>query len=939
MENERKKRFQDFLSYCQKYIKGSEKGEGQIFFDRLLRAFGNPGIQEVGAVCEEFIKKKRGKSGFADFIWEPRVIIELKKRGESLQKYYDQAFDYWVHRVPRLKYMVLCNFDEFWIYDLNKQLYDPVHKLNIKNLPDNWGPLAFLFSHEEEPVFENRNTEVTEEMAKKIGDMYYSLVQRGINKEKAQRFVLQTVVALFSEDVGLVPKYTVYKILHEAVKEPISQKELQKLFMSMSTDESKGKSKRYKNISYFNGGLFEKVEAIELSNKEIHLLYDAANEDWGKVRPSIFGSIFESSIEQHLRHGHGIHYTSELDIQKIVYPTIVQPFKERMHKANKRELKKILQEIREFKVLDPACGSGNFLYIAFRELRKLEVEVLEKLGENLKQVRGISVSPTNFYGIDTNKFGLELAKVALSIGRKISADECNVHDSVLPFDYLEDNFLSEDALFVKWPKVDAIMGNPPFLSSKKMKVDLSVEYVDKVRKHFAEVPGRADYCVYWFRKAHDHLKKGQRAGLVGTNTIRENYSRQGGLDYIVKEGGTITHAVSTQVWSGTANVHVSIVNWIKGSFKGKKKLITQLGNVLDSPWKVEEPKHINSALSSKISIKSAYVLQTNRKPKRCFVGQALQSKGFYLKKQDFRSLIIKNKRNSNVIFPFLIGREVLNLKGKSRVPERFMMDFGQMNILEAKKYKEPFKHIQKTVLPDVQRKAKNEIQKYGKPKDWNRHLEQWWRHWRSRPDLIRVVSQLNRYIVVSRTTKKPIVFEFISSSIRIADAVIAFNFEDNYSFGVLQSSIHCLWSEASGGTLKGDFRYTGDTVFSTFPWPQNPTQVQMKKISSSVNNLMKIRKATMLKNNWGLRELYNTLEVPGKNSLRTAHELLDKSVREAYGMRKNEDILKFLLNLNKELHKKERKGLKITGPGLPHSVKNPSEFVSKDCIKAHSRLT
>ena len=210
MEDNRKQRFQDFLSYYQKYIKGSEKGEGQIFCERLLQAFGNPGIKEAGAVCEEFIKKKKGKKGFADFIWEPRVIIELKKRGESLSKYYDQAFDYWTFRVPRLKYMVLCNFDEFWIYDLNKQLYDPVHKLNIKDLPNNWGSLAFLFPHEEEPTFDNRNTDVTEEMAKKIGDMYYSLVQRGIDKEIAQRFVLQTVVALFSEDVDLIPKYTVH---------------------------------------------------------------------------------------------------------------------------------------------------------------------------------------------------------------------------------------------------------------------------------------------------------------------------------------------------------------------------------------------------------------------------------------------------------------------------------------------------------------------------------------------------------------------------------------------------------------------------------------------------------------------------------------------------------------------------------------------------------
>lgn len=929
----RRQRFEKFLAYFQKYIKGSEKREGQIFFDRLLQAFGNAGVKEVGATCEEF-QKKNGKRGFADFTWEPRVIIELKKRGENLQKYYDQAFGYWTYRIPRLKYMVLCNFDEFWIYDPNQQINDPVHKLKIQDLPKNWGPLAFLFPKEEKPTFDNYNVKVTEEVASKVGNIYYSLVKRGINPEQAQRFVLQVVVALFAEDVELIPKYTVHNILSESIKKPISQKELEKLFLSMASDTAKDKQKNYKNIPFFNGGLFEKVEPVELNHKELHLLYEASAEDWGKVRPSIFGSIFESSMGKDLRHGHGIHYTSELDIQKIVRPTIVQPFKEKIQKSKtKKDLKKILSEIRDFKVLDPACGSGNFLYIAFRELRKLEVEVLEKLGEDLEQMRGFAVSPKNFYGIDTNKFGLELAKVALSIGRKMSAVECNVHDPSLPFDDLEENFSSEDALFSEWPKVNAIIGNPPFLTSKKMKRKLPVDYVDKVRKHFKDIPGMVDYCVYWFRKTHDNLEKGQRAGLVGTNSIRKTNSRKGGLDYIVKNEGIITEAVSTQVWSGEANVHVSIVNWIKGGFKGKKRLLTQLGNKITSPWEVETPKKINSSLSSKISVKNAHILKANRKPKRCFQGQTTGTSNFYLSKEVYKSFIRKEPQNAKVLYPFLTGKEFLNLKGEKREPKRFMIDFGQMSILEAKKYRELFQHIKNTVLPEVERKAKNEIKKHGKPKDRNTHLNYWWQHWRRRPELFKSISKIKKYIVVSRTVKKPAVFEFVSKNIRVSDAINAFDFEDNYSFGILQSSIHMKWIEACGGTLKGDFRYTGDTVFSTFPWPQNPTTAQIKKISSVVQQLMKIRQETMSKNNWGLRELYNTLEDIGNNPLKDIHNQLDETVREAYGMKKGDDILKFLLNLNKELHIKEEKSQKVIGPGLPLSVKNHKEFISKDCIK------
>ena len=935
-QSTRKRQFEDFLAYFKRYIKGSEKGEGQVFFEKLLQAFGNAGIREAGATCEEWIKKRKGKSGFADFVWEPRVIIELKKRGEPLQKYYNQVFDYWTHRVPRLKYTVLCNFDEFWIYDLNHQLSDPVHKLNINDLPDNWGPLAFLFPKEETPVFDNYNIAITEDIARKIGSLYYSLAKRGVNQEQAQRFVLQIVVALFSEDVDLIPKYTVHNILFKATQKLSSQKALEKLFISMATNK-KNRSIRQKNIPFFNGGLFKKIDPVEFSHKEIYLLHSASKKDWSKVRPSVFGSIFESSIDKSLRHGHGIHYTNELDIQKIVYPTIVHPFREKIKKAKrKKDLKKILLEIRKFKVLDPACGSGNFLYIAFRELRKLEAEVLGLLGENLKQIRGYGVSPKNFYGIDTNQFGLELAKMALSIGRKISSDECNIHDSSLPFDDLDDNFSSEDALFAKWPKVSAIIGNPPFLSSKKMKVKLPVKYVDKVRQYFGDVPKRADYCVYWFRKTHDHLKMGQRAGLVGTNTIRENYSRQGGLDYIVQKGGTITSAVSTQVWSGSANVHVSIVNWIKGDEQGPKKLFIQLGNKTDSPWKIETPNKINSALQAKISTKWAYILKVNQHPKRCFQGQTTATAHFYIPKEDRKSFISKDPQNNKVIFPFLTGKEFLNLKSGQRVPKRFMIDFGQMSILEAKKYKEPFQHIKNTVLPVVKHKAQEEIQNHGIRKDWNNHLNHWWQHWRNRPDMLNAVSKINKYIIVSRTAKKPLIFTFLSSNIRIVDAVVAFDFEDNYSFGILQSSLHLEWAESCGGTLASAYRYTGDTVFSTFPWPQNPSKSKVQKISSAVYNLIKLRKETMLKNGYGLRELYNTLEETGKNPLREAHRKLDEAVRLAYGINKKEDILKFLLHLNQKLYRKEQRGLKITGPGLPLCVKKGGEFISKDCISLPS---
>ena len=750
MNENRKKKFKQFLNYFNKHINGHEKSEGQIFFDRLLQAFGNKGVKEAGATCEELIQKRKGKRGFLDFTWDPRVIIELKRRGEDLQKHYDQAFDYWVYKVPRTKYMVLCNFDEFWIYDLNQQLYDPVCKLSIQDLSKNYGPLNFLFPKEEEPLFDKTNIAVTKEIAQKIGNIYCLLIKRTINEEKAQRFVLQLVVALFSENVDLIPKYTVQKILREmSTQKLFDHKSLEKLLLSMATDKKKGNFSKYQNIPFFNGGLFEKVETIELHKNELDTFYEASRQDWKRIRPSVFGSLFEQSIDQNLRHSHGIHYTSEIDIHKIVYPTIVKPFKEQIQNAKPSKLKEILSKIRSFKVLDPACGSGNFLYIAFIELRKLETQLMEQLGESKK--RQLRVSSKNFYGIDTNKFALQIAKIALSLGRKLSSDESSFYDPAIPFDDLEENFSHKDALFVDWPKADAIIGNPPFLSCRKMKVQRNPKYVNKVREHFKDVPGRADYCVYWFRKTHDHLQTGQRAGLVGTNTIRENYSREGGLDYIV-QNGTITEAVSSQVWSGEANVHVSIVNWIKGSFQDEKKLWKQLGNKANSPLKFELVDKINSALSNKICVTDAKVLKVNKNPKKCFTGQIAES-GFYLSKEEYRHFIKRDKRNAEVMFPFLTGKDLL---GKTHTSKRFVIDFGHNSTLSnIKSYKAIFQHIKSKVLPKIQIKAQNELNRNEREGDWNHHLNHWWRHWRNRPELLKVIKKIKNTLLYQEFLLNP----------------------------------------------------------------------------------------------------------------------------------------------------------------------------------------
>lgn len=290
-------------------------------------------------------------------------------------------------------------------------------------------------------------------------------------------------------------------------------------------------------------------------------------------------------------------------------------------------------------MLDPACGSGNFLYVVYRELKRLELSLMAKVhadfGRRAREAVGTMsmVSTKQLFGIDKDDFAVELAKVTLMLAKELAIDESRAwidaeqldlpieFDEALPLDNLDGNITCGDALFCEWPQAHAFVGNPPYLGSRYLAKEHGYVYANKLYERYPNVPKMADYCVHWFRLAHDGLPEGGRAGLVGTNTIRQNETREASLDYIVGHGGTITEAVSTQVWSGDAAVHVSIVNWVKGNQTGNKKLFTQLGDDVDSEWAVAETEQINSSLSLKIDASKAASIRANETPKRCYQGQ------------------------------------------------------------------------------------------------------------------------------------------------------------------------------------------------------------------------------------------------------------------------------------------------------------------------------
>ncbi len=966
MNEDRKQHLTEFVAWVREHITGDEKGEAQIFLDRLFQAFELKGVREAGAILEMRVKKRdEGGTAFADLVYKPIVLIEMKKRGTDLRRHYRQAFDYWVQLAPnRPKYVILCNFDEFWIYDFDSAQYDePLDKVSLDELPNRWGPLAFLFRTRDRPTFGNDHEQVTRKAANLLADVFSEIEPR-VGRPLAQRFILQMLVALFAEDINLLPKYFVTQLLEDCQTKAESYDLLGGLFIAMNTPD-KAQGGRFKGVDYFNGGLFAEPARIELEANELARLRAAAKSDWSKVRPEIFGTLFEHSLGDEARRASGAHFTHPVDIMKIVGPTIVEPWRAEIARAKTRaDILKLLERLAHYTVLDPACGSGNFLYTAYREMKRLEAQLTERLetefavrGEATQKRLGF-VTARQFFGLDINPFAVELAKVTMMIARKLAIDELHVSEQPLPLDNLDKNFIAGDALIdangqpVKWHKADVIIGNPPFIGAKFMKPQLGADYVNAVRKAYPEVPGMADYCVYWLRKAHDHLPEctkddpvAGRAGLVGTQNIRNNQSRVGGLDYIVKTG-TIVEAVDNQPWSGEANVHVSIVNWINTQaaklVPAERKLWIRVNGdkVIRKPrkrgagpaskeYELESLPStiINSSLSNQIDVSRAVVLRVNEG--FCYTGQYPRHDGFMLDAELAARMLHANKANRAVIWPFVVGRELLS----EGLENRWVIDFQTRDIYSSKEFREPFAHLERETLPYITAKAKEERKKTskdtGQDQNW---LNTWWQHFRSRPELIAKIGKLKRYIVCSRVTKRPI-FVFLSSRIRPGDALTCFPLGDDYSFAVLQSYSHWRWFITKCSKLKSDFRYTPESVFDTFPWPQYPTAKQVEAVAKAGREVRRVRDANLPKIKGGLRALYRTLELPGANPLKDAHAELDAAVLAAYGFSAKKDLLAQLLALNLEVARRIEGGEPVVAPGIPPDYPHPKKLITDDCIQ------
>ncbi len=877
---------------------GSERGEAQTYLNELLECYGTD-RKEVA----EF-EDSHTANGIMDMHWPGLCIVEMKapSQAEKLAEHRKQALDYWhssddpAKGRPAPPYVVLCAFSRFEVWEPGRFPSAPRAVFALNDLPENYEKLLFFSGTDQEPLFGPSYKQLTTEAATVVAELHETLLERkAAAPETLRSFVLQIVWCLFAEDLGMLEGHPVQRIVEDLVRHPdrSSFTELGTLFDVLNDANDYGRFGVLHGTRYVNGSLFEKPAKVHLQPEELQMLVRAAEFDWRKVDPTIFGSLMEAILGRDRRWELGAHYTHEIDIMKIVRPTIIEPWRARIDAANTvAEVQKTLDELCSFRVLDPACGCGNFLYIAYRELRSLEHELKERLVTVAKKT-GMPVPDAarlpyyplrNLKGMDIEPTSVMIARVTLWMGQRQMMDLFGPAEPALPLVDLS-GIEATDALARPWPKTDCIIGNPPFLGSQHIRGARGDAYTEWLKTTFKI--GVKDYCVYWFRKAHDHLAADRRAGLVGTNSIAQNRARSASLEYIVANGGVITDAVSTQKWPGEAKVHVSLVNWIKKPAAQPKAFVLDGEPVDGITAELRTPERSTGEVP---------VLRANRD--RCFQGPTPSAPGFIISADEAKALLKRPEaKYRDVVRPYMIGEDITDTA--TQEPGRWIIDFAQMTLEQADLYPAAMKIVREVVKPWRELKQKAVYRKL------------WWQFTRPRPEMRKALRGLERYVACDAQGKR-LLLVWADAWVCPSNLTFVFAFQDNYTMGVLSSSAHSAWAWSRSSTLKGDLRYTPSSVFETFPWPDPVSDKQREIIGDLSSKIIKRRQEICAVLNQGLTHVYNLVDDGAYADLRSLHTKLDEAVVAAYGWPKaaahdDDDAVRRLLALSREISAGQRR--------------------------------
>ncbi len=922
----------------------NERAACQEHFIDLCHLLGEqtPNDDPTGSnyAFEKGATKATGSEGWADVWRRERFAWEYKGKRKDLDAAHRQLLQY-AGALGNPPLLVVSDISRITIRTNWTNAVSERHDVPLADIADpaRLDLLRSVFTDPERLRPGKTRAVLTAEAASDFAELALRLRQRGRDPQSVAHFINRLVFCLFADDVGLLPPGLFERMLDASSKLPARfEANARKLFAAMA---QRGGEIDFTPIAWFNGGLFDGDAALPLEADDVALLQRAAALDWADIDPSILGTLFERGLDPDKRSQLGAHYTSRDMIERLIEPVIRRPLAEEWQATRERIagllataaaarrakaireaetlFRAFLDRLRAFRVLDPACGSGNFLYLALLALKDLEHRAMVEAEALGLQREFPQVGPEAVLGLEINPYAAELARVSVWIGHIQWARR---HGFSAPSDPVlrtldtiacRDAVLADDGSQAAWPTTDVILGNPPFLGDKAMIAALGQDYVRRLRTAYAgSVPGGADLVCYWFERARSQVANGRtiRAGLVATNSIRGGANRRV-LERVI-ETGRITNAWPDNPWAlDGAAVRVSLICF--DSSTGGTATLEGLRVPI-----------INADLTAGVDLTRAHALFENENV--AFSGTTKKG-AFDLPADTARSWLQlpsnpNGRPNADVLAPWMNGEDVT---GRSR--GMWIINFGDMLEAEAAYYAVPFSYVSTHVKP-ARMTSSSPMER-----------RDWWKLARRAPAMFTALKALQRFIVTPEVSKHR-VFTWCLTGVTPDKNLVVIARSDDTSFGILHSRFHEVWALRMGSSLEDRPRYTVSTTLRTFPFPDGLTPDRSLSDYASDPRAMAIAQAAQAlvtaRDRWlnpaelvhsmpevvagfpdrmvpknpaaavvlrkrTLTALYNTRGTPEGAWLDSLHATLDAAVAAAYGWPADlpdEDVLARLLALN-----------------------------------------
>ncbi|HEX8307684.1 MAG TPA: type IIL restriction-modification enzyme MmeI [Allosphingosinicella sp.] len=820
----------------------------------------------------------------------------------------------------------------------------------------------WLDPHSLDPT--KRAAAVTRDIAKRLAKVSQSLEERGYGAEKVAHFLMRCLFTMFAEDTALLEPGSFAEVLGDARSNPDSfAPMMEELWRAMDQGGFSGVLRR--NVRKFNGGLFSDRTAIPLLKEEIGELYEAAKHVWTEVEPAIFGTLLEQALDKAERKRLGAHYTPRAYVERLVIATIIEPLRQEwegevlgtVERERAADPQAAIRAVHDFhvklastKVLDPACGTGNFLYVALELMKQLEGEVLEVLadlgGQEALAMETMSVHPKNFLGMELNPRAAAIAELVLWLGYL----QWQLRNGgVIADPVLErlDNVKSMDAVLKhegesrkadgtgtelpnprrpEWPEADYIVGNPPFIGKgAAMRDALGAAYVEALWKAHPHINKSADFVMYWWDRAADQLtRRGtrlKRFGLVTTNSITQDFSRrviQTRLDG--RPSTTLVMAIPDHPWTkanaDAAAVRIAMTVAQLGVGNGTLHEVAR-ESALDTDQPNVELTSVFGTINSDLTVGTDAndVRDLTSNDGLACNGMMLAGRGFVLSQREANHLIsISHPGADTIIKPYMGGSDLVR-----KSSDRWVIDaFGWSEETLRRDFPQIYQHLLVTVKPVRQENRRDKFR------------EKWWIFGEPRRTFRPALRGLRRYVGTTETSKHRI-FQFIDQAVTPDHMIVCFAFETGFELGILSSRFHLCWTVRVGGWLGvgNDSRYSKSNVFDPFPFP-DATHEQRTTIAAIAEEIDDSRKKVLADySDLTLTTLYNLREKLLKGEIFTTkeedqrmrgrvdiiaelHDRLDAAVAEAYGWPadlSDEEIVARLVALNAERAAEERRGI------------------------------